>query len=76
MASHSKVSQHHRMACGESIGFARGGSVPSLKKSTPVGALKGVPMSPLTKVKMNNGVPGYKKGGTAKGCKCKGSCAC
>lgn len=32
--------------------------------------LKGAPMNPITKAKMQNGVPGYKKGGSAKDCKC------
>jgi len=51
-------------------GMAKGGSI-KLKPVRDVGALKGVPMSPLTKAKMQNGIPGYKKGGPAKkGCKC------
>lgn len=60
MASKSTTPQHKRMAMGETVGFAKGGLV---KKPTPVGAMKGVPMSPLTKAKMQNGIPGYKKGG-------------
>ena len=47
-------------------GMAKGGLV----KVREVGQIKGVPMSPLTKAKMNNGIPGYKKGGKIKDCKC------
>ena len=51
------------MAAGEKdVGFKKGGGV--------MPAIKGQPMNPLTKAKMNNGVPGFKKGGPAKGCKC------
>lgn len=57
-------------------GMAKGGSVNlpkavrSIMPSSPVGQIKGVPMSPLTKAKMNNGIPGYKKGGKIKDCEC------
>jgi len=64
--SKSLVPQHKRMATGEPVGFKKGGLVPaarSLMPATPVGAIKGAPMSPLTKAKMDNGIPGYKKGG-------------
>jgi len=47
-------------------GMTKGGLV----KVREVGQIKGVPMSPLTKAKMNNGIPGYKKGGKIKDCKC------
>lgn len=53
--------------------MAKGGLVKSARAIipvSPVGQLKGVPMSPLTKAKMNNGIPGYKKGGKIKDCKC------
>ncbi len=51
---------------------ATGGSIPRPKLKGVMPAIKGQPMNPLTKAKMNNGVPGYKKGGTAtKGCTCK-----
>lgn len=42
--------------------MAKGGRV----KVKEIGHIKGVPMSPLTKVKMQNGIPGYKDGGKAK----------
>lgn len=45
--------------------LARGGRVKGIMP-----AIKGQPMNPLTKAKMNNDIPGYKKGGTAKSCKC------
>jgi len=56
------------MAMGQSVGFAKGGSVPKLSGVMP--AIKGQPMNPLTKAKMNNGVPGFKAGGKVK-CGCK-----
>lgn len=46
----------------EKVALKKGGGV--------LPAIKGQPMSPITKAKMNNGIPGYKKGGTAKSCKC------
>lgn len=61
--SKSPINQHKRMAAGEKdVGFKKGGGV--------MPAIKGQPMNPLTKAKMNNGIPGFKKGGPAKGCKC------
>lgn len=62
------INQHKRMAMGQSVGFAKGGSVPKLSGVMP--AIKGQPMNPLTKAKMNNGVPGFKAGGKVK-CGCK-----
>lgn len=73
MVSKSTTPQHKRMAMGEPVGFAKGGMVKAARNvmpATPVGQIKGTPMSPLTKAKMQNGIPGYKKGGTAKDCKC------
>lgn len=59
MASDSKIPQHKRMAMGAGkIGFKDGGSLPAPKIDK-----SGVPMSPLTKAKRANGVPGFKKGG-------------
>lgn len=49
------ISQHKQMAQGKPVGFAKGGGV--------MPPIKGQPMSPLTKAKKNNGIPGYKKGG-------------
>ena len=74
MASNSQVPQHKRLAMGEAAGFAKGGMVPgarSIMPATPVGPMKGVPMSPLTKARMNNGIPGYKKSGNSKAGCCK-----
>ena len=57
MAS-SNVPQHKRLAMGQRVGFKDGGSLPAPK------VLKsGTPMSPITKAKRDNGVPGFKKGG-------------
>mgnify|MGYP006316320085 FL=1 len=63
------INQHKRMAMGEAVGFAKGGVVPSRIKGV-MSAIKGQPMNPLTKAKMNNGIPGYKAGGKVK-CGCK-----
>lgn len=64
------INQHKRMAMGESVGFAKGGAVTSRIKGV-MSPIKGQPMNPLTKAKMNNGIPGYKVGGKVKpGCKC------
>jgi hypothetical protein len=67
MASEA-VSQHKRMAMNKSTGhvsrvssFAKGGSTGNLKT--------GIKENPITVSKMNNGVPGMKKGGKTKdGC--------
>lgn len=61
----SAVSQHKLMAMGKGTrepvssggNFAKGGGVGNLKT--------GIPDSPITKAKMANGVPGFKKGGKA-----------
>lgn len=61
------INQHKRMAMG--VALTKGGAVPRMRGVMP--AIKGQPMNPLTKAKMNNGVPGYKAGGKVKaGCKC------
>lgn len=61
--SDSKISQRKRMAMGEGkIGFKDGGSLPAPKIDK-----SGVPMSPLTKAKRDNGIPGFKKGGRNRG---------
>jgi hypothetical protein len=55
------VSQHKRLAMGEQLNkYAPGGMV--------MPRVKGMPMSPITKMKRNNGVPGMKKGGKSNGC--------
>lgn len=68
------INQHKKLAMGKPVGFAKGGAV-GAKSLTPKGvmpAIKGQPMSPLTKAKMNNGIPGFKSGGKVKkGCGCK-----
>ena len=60
-SSQPQVSQHKRLAMGEKVGFARGGSI------MPTGrALKtGIPDTPLEDAKRANGIPGMKKGGRA-----------
>ena len=63
------INQHKRMAMGEAVGFAKGGVVTSRIKGV-MSPIKGQPMNPLTKAKMNNGMPGYKAGGKVK-CGCK-----
>lgn len=64
------ISQHKRMAQGDmSVGFARGGSVVkglSMPKLPKIGGGSGLPESPLTVAKRNNGVVGMKKGGKTK----------
>jgi hypothetical protein len=68
--SNSGISQHKQLAMGK--GFARGGAVAMTSPAAPpmgIHRQAGLPMSPLTKAKMNNGVPGFKKGGSSKkGC--------
>jgi hypothetical protein len=55
------VGQHKRMAMGQGkVGFKAGGTVAP-------GRGAGMPMNPITKAKMGNGIPGFKKGGSAKG---------
>ena len=49
--------------------YAKGGVV--VKAAGVMPAIKGQPMNPITKAKMNNGIPGYKAGG-----KVKSSCGC
>lgn len=63
------INQHKRMAMGQSVGFASGGPV-AKPKGGVMPAIKGQPMNPLTKAKMNNGIPGFKAGGKVK-CGCK-----
>lgn len=70
--SNSQINQHKRLAMGQSLS---GGNTGQFAKGGRVGApasrdLKtGIPDSPLTVAKMNNGIPGLKKGGKAgKGC--------
>lgn len=68
------ISQHKSMAMGQSIGHVAPASSNTYAKGGRVGgvmsAIKGQPMSPIQKAKMNNGVPGFKKGGPMKkGCK-------
>lgn len=74
------INQHKQMAMGKKIGFAKGGAVvvgaKSLTPGGTMGPIKGQPMNPLTKAKMNNGIPGFKGGGKVKACGCKGPCKC
>ena len=60
--ANKQIAQHKRLAMGEDTGhttrvakFAKGGGVNNLKT--------GIKDSPITVAKMNNGVPGFKKGG-------------
>ena len=52
------IQNHKKMAMGKMPEFKAGGAVPYLKS--------GKPDSPLEMAKRNNGIPGFKKGGTAK----------
>lgn len=69
--ANEQINQHKRMAmgqrpkveCGGTIKMARGGAVSGFKSKGVMPAIKGAPMSPLTKAKMSNGIPGFKKGG-------------
>lgn len=62
--SNSAIGQHKQMAAGNmKVGFANGGAVPAAMPSLPMRPRVAVPMNPLTKAKMANGVPGFKKGG-------------
>lgn len=61
MASNSQISQHKRMAYGQQV-FAKGGST----GAAPSNLKTGIKDSPLTVAKMNNGIPGLKKGGKSK----------
>lgn len=55
----STIPQHKALAMGKAIpAFAKGGGVPFLKS--------GKPMSPVTKAKAANGIPGFKAGGKTK----------
>lgn len=49
------ISEREKNARGIPLKLAKGGAVPFQKS--------GKPMSPLTKAKMENGIPGFKKGG-------------
>lgn len=55
--------------------------IPKVGKVTKVSAKSGLPMNPVTKMKMNNNIPGLKSGGgVCKKCGCKctasGKCKC
>lgn len=70
--ANSQINQHKRLAMGEKVGFKLGGPVmPSAAMSAmpvmPMRASRGVPMSPLEIARRNNGIPGFKAGGKAKG---------
>jgi len=62
----NQISQHKRMAMGKGLSerpreggrFAKGGSTGELKT--------GIPTTPITDAKRANGIPGFKKGGSAK----------
>lgn len=57
--SNKLMSPRKQMAMG-----AKTDTAPKYAKGGRIGALKsGVPMSPLTQSKRENGIPGYKKGG-------------
>lgn len=67
------INLHKQNAMGKKVGFAGGGMVPqarSVMPALPVRARAAVPMSPLEVAKRNNGIPGFKKGGSAKGKGC------
>ena len=65
------INQHKAMAMGKKPAFAKGGPVGSKALTAGVmPAIKGQPMSPITKAKRNNGIPGFKNGGSVKGEKC------
>lgn len=66
------INQHKRLAMGDTVrGYAKGGMV-GMPPSTPKVAVvvaptkQGLPASPMTVAKRDNGVPGMKKGGAAK----------
>lgn len=55
----NEMGQHKMMAAGKgTMKLAKGGGVPFLKS--------GKPMSPVTKAKAANGIPGFKSGGKTK----------
>lgn len=64
------INQHKKLAMGQPVKMAAGGPVKSLTHKGVMPAIKGQPMDPITKAKRNNGIPGYKKGGSVKGGKC------
>lgn len=61
------IRQRARLAMGDTVkGYAKGGSIgigaPVVAKPT-----SGLPESPVTRAKRNNGIPGMKKGGSCGG---------
>jgi len=69
MSKGAGMSQRKQLACGGD--YAGGGVVRTGRSSRIPGVMpgiKGQPMSPLTKAKMTNGIPGYKAGGKVKKC--------
>ena len=67
MKDSAQINIHKLQAMG-GMKMAKGGRVGLPGKAT-------MPMNPITEAKMNNGVPGLKKGGSV--CKCKGAkCTC
>lgn len=60
-----EISQHKRLAMGdrEDARYKSGGPIVTPRLSSKP---KGMPMNPITKAKMQNGVPGLKKGGKCK----------
>ena len=73
--SEKGISQHKRLAMGDQINkYATGGMVtPRMPKmmgakmpkmtATPAPRIPGMPMNPVTKAKMDNGILGMKRGG-------------
>ena len=61
MAKNEAMSQHKRMACGDKVGFKKGGSVPAFKPAAPTKS--GFKDGPVEKAKRANGIVGLKKGG-------------
>lgn len=57
------VSQHKRLACGDTVkGYKQGGKV-NVGQPITVRAMIKLPASPLTMARRNNGVRGMKTGG-------------
>lgn len=62
--NNSQLSQHKRLAMGQSINGQSSGSGGKFAKGGSVAAMKtGLPTSPITDAKRANGIPGLKKGG-------------
>lgn len=63
------INQHKRLAMGDTVkGFAKGGSIGLPPVMTKPSLKGGLPESPITRAKRDNGVPGMKSGGSTKKC--------